>query len=147
MEAGLYIVGTPLGNLGDITLRALETLREADLIMAEDTRRTRRLLARMKLTARLSRAGCVGRGAEKSAAATLLERLREEGGVIHGPRGPGSSRLNSPVNRLKLSSFVTAKVPTLYPRRLAPRRNRRAVLRRNQRNLSRSHTSCRPGCR
>lgn len=45
MEPGLYIVATPIGNLGDLSPRAAEALREADLVLVEDTRVTARLLA------------------------------------------------------------------------------------------------------
>ncbi|MDP4916115.1 MAG: 16S rRNA (cytidine(1402)-2'-O)-methyltransferase [Haliea sp.] len=53
MESGLYVVATPIGNLGDITARALEVLRAADLIAAEDTRHTSRLLQHFSIASPL----------------------------------------------------------------------------------------------
>lgn len=52
--AGLHIVATPIGNLGDVTLRALETLAGVDLIACEDTRVTSKLLERYGIHAALS---------------------------------------------------------------------------------------------
>ena len=49
----LYIVGTPIGNLKDITLRAIETLQNVDIILAEDTRQTLKLLNHLNISKQL----------------------------------------------------------------------------------------------
>ncbi len=69
----LFVVATPIGNLGDVTYRAVEVLRAVPLVAAEDTRLTRRLCARYEITTHLvSYHARSGRGRELE----LLEHLR-----------------------------------------------------------------------
>lgn len=53
MKAALYVVPTPIGNMGDITLRALETLKGVDVIAAEDTRHSRNLMSHYDIGTKL----------------------------------------------------------------------------------------------
>ena len=55
LEPGLYVVATPIGNLGDLSPRAAETLRNADLVLAEDTRVTGKLLKHAGAKTRMRR--------------------------------------------------------------------------------------------
>lgn len=68
----LYIVATPIGNLADITLRALDVLKTVDLIAAEDTRHTRKLLSRYGISAKLT--SCNEHN-ERARAGELVNRL------------------------------------------------------------------------
>jgi 16S rRNA (cytidine1402-2'-O)-methyltransferase len=73
MAGILYVVATPIGNLEDVTLRALRTLREVSLIAAEDTRRTARLLQHYSISTRTTSLHEHNEG-EKTP--RLLDRLR-----------------------------------------------------------------------
>ena len=73
LAAGLYLVGTPIGNLEDITFRAVRTLRECDAILAEDTRRTGILLQRYGIATKM--VSC-HKYNEQSRLEGILERIR-----------------------------------------------------------------------
>ena len=72
--SGLVVCPTPIGNLEDVTLRVLSALREADLVACEDTRRTRTLLDRYGVSAKLV---SYHEHNEESRAAELVERMQE----------------------------------------------------------------------
>jgi 16S rRNA (cytidine1402-2'-O)-methyltransferase len=78
MSGTLYVVATPIGNLEDITLRALRVLREVNVIAAEDTRRTARLLNHHAIT---SRTVSFHEHNARSRVPRLIERL-EAGSVV-----------------------------------------------------------------
>jgi 16S rRNA (cytidine1402-2'-O)-methyltransferase len=72
LDPALYVVATPLGNLRDITLRALDVLRSADVVAAEDTRFTRRLLSHYRIDTRMF---ALHEHNEQEAAAAVAQRL------------------------------------------------------------------------
>jgi 16S rRNA (cytidine1402-2'-O)-methyltransferase len=74
VSGGLVVCPTPIGNLEDVTLRVLSALREADVVACEDTRRTRTLLDRYGVSARLV---SYHEHNEERRAAELVERMKE----------------------------------------------------------------------
>lgn len=101
----LYLCATPIGNLEDMTFRAIRILREADLIAAEDTRRTRQLLTHFDIHKPLIRfdANC-----SASVGARLLERLRagETIAVVSDAGLPAISDPGSDLVRLAIDANI-----------------------------------------
>jgi 16S rRNA (cytidine1402-2'-O)-methyltransferase len=92
----LYVVGTPIGNLGDLSDRARETLAAVDLVAAEDTRRTGKLLAHAGIRARMI---SLFEGNERQRIDELLERL-SEGATVALVSDAGMPAVSDPGFRL-----------------------------------------------
>jgi 16S rRNA (cytidine1402-2'-O)-methyltransferase len=109
--ATLFLVATPIGNLEDITLRALRTLRECDVIVAEDTRHTARLLAHHQIQKPLL--SCF-RFNEARRVTQILERLHQQQRValVSDAGSPGISDPGQRVVRAALDAgFRVEPVP------------------------------------
>lgn len=92
MSGTLYIVATPIGNLEDVTLRALRILNEVDLIAAEDTRVTRKLLSRFDIHTKLT---SFFAGNESEKAKTIMGAL-EEGSDVALVSDAGTPGISDP---------------------------------------------------
>ncbi len=153
----LYVVGTPIGNLDDLSSRARRVLDAVDLIAAEDTRRTRGLLSSIEVNNRLI---AYHEHNEAQQTPRLLERLRggesvalvSDAGspllsdpgliVVRAARAAGISVVSIPGPSALTAALSVAGLPTdhfvfegFLPRRAGPRRARLTLLARESRTL------------
>ena len=113
---GLYVVATPIGNLRDITLRALDTLRAATLIACEDTRVTRTLATAYGLSAPLM--ACHDHN-EAAATERLLDAWRA-GGVVALVSAAGMPLISDPGHRVVRAAIEAGCPVTVVPGASAP---------------------------
>ncbi len=157
MGGTLFVVGTPIGNLGDMAPRGLETLAAVDVVAAEDTRRTGRLLAQFDVRARLV---SLFEGNDLERTGELLEALRDGDSVavvadsgMPGVSDPGYRLVRACVDEgidvrvvpgpsAAIAALVVSGLPTdrfafegFLPRREGDRMRRLESLRRDPRTL------------
>jgi 16S rRNA (cytidine1402-2'-O)-methyltransferase len=108
LAPGLYLVGTPIGNLGDITLRALDVLKRVDRIACEDTRQTQKLLNHYAIAT--PTVSCHEHN-ERQRAAELVQALRE-GGRIAFVSDAGMPGVSDPGGWLAAEA-IAAGVPVI----------------------------------
>jgi 16S rRNA (cytidine1402-2'-O)-methyltransferase len=102
----LYIVPTPIGNLEDITLRALRVLKEVDLILAEDTRQTKKLLNHFKIEKQLL---AYHKFNEHKTVESLVERLKS-GSTIALVSDGGTPGISDP-GHVVIAACVKENIP------------------------------------
>lgn len=103
MKAGLYIVPTPIGNMDDITIRAINTLKGSDLILCEDTRVTKPLLQKYDIIAKLS---VYNDYSDNNTRLKILNRIKE-GKIISLVSDAGTPLIADP--GYKLIDFLRAE--------------------------------------
>jgi len=107
----LYLVATPIGNMEDITLRAIRTLRDCDLVAAEDTRHTGMLLKRLGLAKRQISTHKFNEAKRSAEIITLLE----QGGTVSLVSDAGSPGISDPgqrvVDAVLIAGFRVEAVP------------------------------------
>lgn len=96
LESGLWLVATPIGNLGDFSPRAQKTLEAADLILAEDTRMTRKLMALHGIKGRVER--CDEAATEQGLHKALV--VLQRGGAVAFCSDAGTPGVSDPGERL-----------------------------------------------
>lgn len=106
--AALYIVSTPIGNMGDMSFRAVEVLSSAALVVAEDTRHSRRLLDHYQITTRCS---AYHEHNEARESPRLVKRL-EDGESIALITDAGTPLLSDPGARL-VAAAIEAGIPII----------------------------------
>jgi 16S rRNA (cytidine1402-2'-O)-methyltransferase len=111
LAPGLYLVATPIGNLGDITFRALETLAAADMIACEDTRVTHRLLERYGISSTLSP---YHEHNAQAARPKILERLAQ-GAAIALVSDAGTPLISDPGYKLVRAALEAGHRVTALP--------------------------------
>ena len=116
LASGLYVVSTPIGNLRDITLRALDVLAQADLVLAEDTRVTVKLLNAYGLKARLER---YDEHAAEAVRPKVLAALRD-GARVALVSDAGTPLISDPGYRL--AKAAAEQGSAVYPIPGSPRR-------------------------
>ena len=104
----LYIVSTPIGNLEDITLRALEVLKSSDIILCEDTRRSIKLLSHYKIKKKLI---SYHKFNEKKQIANIIEYFKE-GKILSLVSDAGTPLLSDP-GRILVNECVKKKINLL----------------------------------
>tara|TARA_Y100000816_G_C26091224_1_gene576714 strand:- start:1120 stop:1959 length:840 start_codon:yes stop_codon:yes gene_type:complete len=104
----LYIVSTPIGNLSDITLRAIEVLKKSDIILCEDTRHSLKLLSHLKIKKKLI---SYHKFNEKKKISTIIKHINE-GKILSLISDAGTPLLSDP-GRLLITECISNNIKTV----------------------------------